>query len=320
MTGNNLTYALIPRLSWGILSHRPSHSLARSPRLYYFHRRMILTRFRHEIRQVRSFIVILTCWSAMLDDTALARRPGRGGFRGAAAHSDDRAHEGIHSISAQWSMQRRCHASSLHTVLPLRCNVPFLFYLVPTERNRELLLRLQFREKESSACARALETNEIGMQTYKLHGPFRTSYQLNPADERHMSGKEARRRKFVEPLFDLALKPAIIFYNTDVSLETVIISSVISHSLSVVSRCYRSTETFPEWRSAAKSCGKEREKKLKSSGEGCHAGTGTDLISESSGIVTPVSYNSAIIKVAQGRIKRYVCPAAHLRDPFLNWK
>lgn len=64
--------------------------------------------------------------------------------------------------------------------------------------------------------------------------------------------------------------------------------------------------------------GDEREKSQESPGGRCRAETETDLISESSGIVTPVGYNSAIIKVAQGRIKRYVCPAALLRDPFLD--
>jgi len=64
---------------------------------------------------------------------------------------------------------------------------------------------------------------------------------------------------------------------------------------------------------------KEKENQ-KSRRRGCRAGklTETDLISESSGIVTPISYNLAIIKVAQGRIKGYVCPAALLRDPFLD--
>lgn len=67
----------------------------------------------------------------------------------------------------------------------------------------------------------------------------------------------------VEPLFDPLIKSAIIFYNTGVSRRNLVITAA-----SVTSRSryrsfpdrYRSTETFPEGRSA-KGYEKEREKK-----------------------------------------------------------
>ncbi|EGI64746.1 hypothetical protein G5I_06936 [Acromyrmex echinatior] len=52
-------------------------------------------------------VVILTRWSAVPDDDALARRPD-GGSCGAALHSGGCARNGTHSISARWSMRRKC--------------------------------------------------------------------------------------------------------------------------------------------------------------------------------------------------------------------
>jgi len=65
---------------------------------------------------------------------------------------------------------------------------------------------------------------------------------------------------------------------------------------------------------------KDEREAQKSQRKMLRVGIKTDLISESSEIVTPISYNSMIIKVAQGRIKRYDCPTVLLRDPFLDEK
>jgi len=112
MTGNNLTYALIPRLSRCILSHRSSRLLARRDYFIIFLGAAGWELYVRYIPQVRIFsVVILTRWSAVPNDDALARRPD-GGSCGAALHSDGCARNGTHSISARWSMRRRCRGDA----------------------------------------------------------------------------------------------------------------------------------------------------------------------------------------------------------------
>lgn len=211
MTGNNLTYALIPRLSRGILSHRPSRSLARRDYFIIFvaGRGIVRARDSARIRRCDSppsllRTLILTRWSAVPDDGALARRPGRGGSRGAAPHSGDRARESTHSISARRSMRRRrrrrCRASrSPAPILPpetdsliARTQLPLFLTIRANSRTdppeaSPPPLRARARpisEKESlPACAREIaRTNEIGMQTYKL--PWTVRNQLSTKSRR----------------------------------------------------------------------------------------------------------------------------------------
>lgn len=124
---------------------------------------------------MRSFVVILTRWSAAPDDNALACRPdGRGRSRGAAPHSGDRARESTHSSSARRPM-RGDAKSSRYSRVGSACHPYFNETNEPPPPPRAGPIS----EKESSARAGAYQSG-IGMQTYKLRGPFRTSYRLNP--------------------------------------------------------------------------------------------------------------------------------------------
>lgn len=176
---------------------------------------------------MRSFVIILTRWSAAPNDGALAHRLGRGRSRGAAPHSGDCAREGIHSISARWSMPWKDATRRVSTLFSRRfstCsyrarNFPYFIFLNETNRiTPPLRARDRFRKRLSSTCERGPTGSECRRINYR--GPFRTSYQLNPA---WTNAIRAGRKKLGDEsswsrsLIRHTSKPAIIFYNIAVS-------------------------------------------------------------------------------------------------------